>query len=668
MQNLYIHDAIAPFFNPKRLAQRKEPVNWSKINFDLLEQDNAPYVIRSEFARIEKDFARYIRKVQEFGYNAVSLDDLIHLVQFRKLNIYRRDSSFYVRAAQYRKLYAKLFRIAKQHGMKIFLNTDLMFHNRPIDDFAGRLRPGNPKVMLVIRAAIEEALSAFRQIDGIIVRIGESEGIDRAHYAYQSRIIFKRPKQVNRLLKSLLPLFEKRQRLLVFRNWTVGIGAVGDLMNSRKTHRACFSGIESEHFILSMKYGESDFFRYMGLNRLFFCDNIRKIVEFQSRREYEGFGMYPSFIGTDVQQVLRKIVHHRNFAGIKTWGQTGGWGGGTSLLFLSGCHQWTAVNSYVIAALAKRPEQPLKDIIREYARQEFGLRQGPRQGLMQSDWLAELLIRSEDIIRKGLYISAIARKRMYFRGARIPTLLWVWWDTPVGSNLIFDIIYFSLARRGQVKDILDESKQALQSIDRNIALLRGKLQALGSKGNLMLESMLYQKQTFRVLHALRDIIFSSRTYFMKERTPHARAGLEKKIASLQNMIRIYTREHNSSMFPHYDMGESLVFLDRLRQRIRRDSVISTSIYRWYMQSVVPGLYLILRKRWARTIGKYCLLIAVATAFVIEAYLVLIVLIETYALYKLNKKRFLLLFLRINDRYHLLPFFVSDRAAGIEQHI
>ena len=64
---------------------------------------------------------------------------------------------------------------------------------------------------------------------GIILRIGESDGTD-VRDPLRSHLHLRNSKQTHRFLRDLLPLFENRQRLLVFRTWTVGAHRIGDLI------------------------------------------------------------------------------------------------------------------------------------------------------------------------------------------------------------------------------------------------------------------------------------------------------------------------------------------------------------------------------------------------------------------------------------------------------
>ena len=117
------------------------------------------------------------------------------------------------------------------------------------------------------------------------------------------------------MLRVLLPIFERRERRLIFRTWTVGAYLIGDLIWHRGRLAGALRDIKSPCFVLSMKYGESDFFRYLPLNRHFFRIDLPKIIELQARREYEGAGEYPSFIGWDCEHYKRNLRVHATLSG-----------------------------------------------------------------------------------------------------------------------------------------------------------------------------------------------------------------------------------------------------------------------------------------------------------------------------------------------------------------
>ena len=166
---------------------------------------------------------------------------------------------------------------------------DVMFYNETLDELLGTSRE---KAIAWLKTKLSDLLDDFPEIAGIIVRFGEHDGVD-VKGDFRSRLMLKRPSDARAFLGELLPLFESKNRLLVFRTWSVGAHPIGDLIWNEKTFQRVFGDFNSSALIISMKYGESDFFRYLPLNRLFFASDHQKIIEFQARREYEGFGAYP---------------------------------------------------------------------------------------------------------------------------------------------------------------------------------------------------------------------------------------------------------------------------------------------------------------------------------------------------------------------------------------
>ena len=57
-------------------------------------------------------------------------------------------------------------------------------------------------------------------------------------------------------------------------------------------------GIDSPHLIVSTKYTLGDFYSYLPLNDTLEPGDQRRIVELQSRREFEGFGALPNDLGS----------------------------------------------------------------------------------------------------------------------------------------------------------------------------------------------------------------------------------------------------------------------------------------------------------------------------------------------------------------------------------
>jgi alpha-glucuronidase len=275
-------DSIGPFFH----GYTKKRINWSKIPFSHLE--TADGLKPDLIPIIQEEFTRFVHTAAAVGFNAMTLDDVAHLYAWAGY-----DPSLKAKIVQYQAWYQKLFAIATQAGLRIFLTTDIMYYTPELTRELGARTTA-------LTQWWQQALSClsrdFPELSGVIMRFGESDGMD-VHQTFRSALVLRAPHQVRTFLGGILDLFERHDKLLIFRTWSVGAYPVGDLMWHPRTFDRAFRPLSSPQLILSMKYGETDFFRFLPLNPLFYRGPQRKLIEFQARREYEGFGEFPAFTG-----------------------------------------------------------------------------------------------------------------------------------------------------------------------------------------------------------------------------------------------------------------------------------------------------------------------------------------------------------------------------------
>ncbi|MBC8206770.1 MAG: hypothetical protein ISR85_03415 [Kiritimatiellales bacterium] len=473
-EQLLIIDGIGPFF---RNNCRKE-INWSKIDFSDL--DSSGTIATERRVQIEEDFRTFAGRASEIGYNAITLDDLAHLTPDPLYPEALRQ-----KIEQYRALYRTLFQIAAETGLKMFITTDLLFFNPIIHQ---RLENNPKKTRAFAAESCRQFFEDFPETAGIIFRIGESDGVD-VEGDFQSRIVLNTPGQARQMLKALLPVFETHGKLLIFRTWTVGVSKLGDLIWNKETFHQLFDDLHSPNLIISMKYGESDFFRYLPLNKLFFESDHRKLIELQCRREYEGFGRYPSYVGHDYEAIRKQLVSARNMAGISVWCQSGGWSGFRCLTLLEKEGVWNEINTYVTLR-----------VFRDKLTADQALQAWCKQHLGTPNWqpLRELMELSEHTIKHLLYIDEFATRRIFFRRLRLPPLIAVYWKHILISHLVRKVLrcYIS-ANTG--RELVRTGYQALKNI-RRMKELAGEL-------GLPQECFDFQHDTFRIIAAARAYYF-----------------------------------------------------------------------------------------------------------------------------------------------------------------
>lgn len=399
----FLIDATGPFFR----GYEKRRINWSKIPFLHLATHGTER--RPQWDRIGEDLKRFAGEVSRMGYNAVTLDDLAHLAAHPL-----HEPEVAERIAVFREEFVRLFDLLREAGLRIHLTSDVL----PSTPALLEALDDDPQALEdCYHGMVRQVLDDFPQLDGLILRIGESDGQD-VRDPIRTRLHLRRADETNRFLKRLLPEFEQRGRSMILRTWTVGAHRIGDLIWHRDTLAATLKGIDSPAFIVSMKHGESDFFRYLPLNEAFRQVSQPKLLELQARREYEGAGEYPAFIGRDCERFANELAGVPGMVGLSLWCQTGGWHRFRRLAFLEegGRDVWIRLNAGVAVGVFKEGLSAADAVAREL---------GDERAAAANALLAE----ADAVIDDLLYIRGFATQKLFFRRVRIPPLLHVYWDT-----------------------------------------------------------------------------------------------------------------------------------------------------------------------------------------------------------------------------------------------
>ncbi len=487
---LYLLDGIGPFFRD----YDKFRINWSKIPWDKIEA-LTPDEHRVYFDEVHRELGVFCDRAAEIGCNAISLDDLPHLA----------DHTYYepeIREAMQRnrEVFRKCFEIVKARGLQVYLTMDVMVYTPALLEKVGT---DLDSILGFLTSLFDQFFTDFAEVDGVIVRIGESDGQDITE-GFRSQLVLKSPEMVNRFFNTILPIFEKHSRRCIFRTWTVGAHRIGDLIWRTKTLVDATRDIQSPAFMLSMKYGESDFFRYLKLNRNLFATDIPFIVELQTRREYEGCGEYPSFVGGDYGQFALELRNVPNFAGLNIWSQTGGWTPFRRLVFLDEEAIWTEINTYVTVHMFQYGETW------EQAVAAFPKCDDP------TAWI-ELLRLSEEVVKELLYVPDYAKQKMYFRRVRIPTQLGVYWHN----------IFVGHAVLRMLNHFVDDGEACIRSGYAAMEKL-ARMRELARQCALPEGDIEFMEDTYRILAYAREYFFRPLTPEIEQKLSQAKADYKKK--------------------------------------------------------------------------------------------------------------------------------------------
>ncbi len=511
-----IVDGIAPFF--REVARPR--INWSKIPFADLEVDGQPDPALLQ--RIESDFARYCERAAAYGFNAITLDDLAHLV----------DHPGYTRGlrgkiATYQTFYTRLFARAVEHGLRPLITTDLMFFNPALDRELAR---DPARIRAFLAGALAAFFGRFPEVAGVVTRIGETDGVD-VRGSFRSELVIRSPRQARRYLRALLPVFEAHRRWWFFRTWSVGAYRIGDLIWNRETLHATFDGVRGDRLILSMKYGETDFFRYLPLNPQLFRGHLPRIVELQARREYEGAGEYPSFIGGDYEQYRNQLRRCPHLAGVMVWCQTGGWTRFRRLTFGANSSVWNEINTWTALRLFR------DGVTAAEAVEQWRQRWAPR---LDGGCLLRLLRLSEEVIMELLYTDDFARQKLFFRRFRVPPLLSVFWDHVLVNHPVRQFLR-CFVTDGEAKVL--QGQRALEKIR--------EMHRMADEIGLPARDLAFQYDTFAILAAARE-------YYFREFTPDIAARLSA-------MRESYRARHDPRYHIHLDFRPARIKRARLQR-------------------------------------------------------------------------------------------------------
>ncbi len=550
-------DALPPFFR----GDPKRRINWSKIPFDRLPHSGEG--MRERWDQIARDLVHFADSVKALGYNSVTLDDVPHLSDHPWFGEKILEQNRVWRAE-----FAKLFALLKAKDLKVYVTCDYLTTSPEADQKIGASPSAARNWFAELLA---QFLDDFPEVSGVVLRIGESDGLD-VEDRLSSRLMLRTAREVNQLLVHILPLFEQRKRRLIFRTWTVGAYLIGDLIWHRGRIATVFQGIRSEALVVSMKYGESDFFRYLPLNRHFFRIDLPKIIEFQARREYEGAGEYPSFVGWETATLAGELASAPNVIGFSVWCQTGGWHRFRRLAFLENKDLWIRLNCAVIAAIFQKG-QTVEAAIEDFFGEE------------RAAGVREFLRLADSLVREVLYVEEFARQKLFFRRVRIPPLLSVYWDC----------IFINGAVRRILHHFVRDPEAAIRTAEAHMATFP-RMEELAEELGLPVEDVRFMRDSFQMICLARRYFFlpddpamleaiakaksEYKRAWPKENRPRYRIKLDSSVSnrfsqlSFQWLARLLIRQRRGYR-PLLDRIFTLIILSRIFFffRVRHETAI-----------------------------------------------------------------------------------------------
>lgn len=474
----------------------------------------APYVDRAALGDVRRSAERYFEHILAEGYTAVAIPGFLEYIAFSEVGgghaVYPAGDPHIARARKMRATFGAIWKRAHDLGLHVYLRTDMLALTTPLQDYLqrrfGGLATGTPAFWQVYQRGLDELYRTMPWVDGVIIRVGEAGAIyDLPGWDYYSDLAVTSVRSVREMLRAFTAEGERSDKDVIFRTWSVGIGAVGDMHTNPASYRKVLHGLDSDHLVVSTKYTLGDFYSYLPLNKTLATGNQRRIIEFQSRREFEAFGALPNDLGDLYRQALQRfLAANPRIEGVWVWTQDGGplRAGPMTLELTSGFWQLYELNSVLAVQLARDPRLDPGELTADWIRRWFSTDPATVHAI------GRLMALSRDAVRHGLYIEPYAEKRVFALGLEPPPMMWIFeWDILTGDSAALDVIYAT--SRDRLGEAITEGHRAVRLATRMRQLASGTDPASWRDPGLrreLLDALDYQVNLFRMLAAYRTMV------------------------------------------------------------------------------------------------------------------------------------------------------------------
>lgn len=275
-----------------------------------------------------------------------------------------------------------LYTDCKKNGIDVYAMSDLiLFPKRLIEKYGIEKSFGNPQdsiTVKLLRFQIHEMFSQFPQMDGIVVRIGETYLEDAPFHKGNIQDKYNANKCIIPLMNILREeICVKLNKKLIFRTWWV-------FDTDLKKYEYITNTVEPHpNLVISIKHCEDDFHRGDAFSKVLGVGRHQQLVEVQCAREYEGKGAFPNYVARGVIDGFEEHQYRKNagqiwnikelystgkLVGMWTWSRGGGWEGPYPKSEL-----WCELNAWVMAQWANNPTESEESIFNRYARKVLKL-------------------------------------------------------------------------------------------------------------------------------------------------------------------------------------------------------------------------------------------------------------------------------------------------------
>ena len=400
-------------------------------------------------------------------------------------------------------------RAAKAEGLMVLHQLDLFLFPRTLvdamrnelcDQETGRITLDAPKTLSVSAMMFDELVRRFPDVDGFIIRVGETDTYDMPHHVANTAVRYGNPTAIPAEQAGFIKLLGflrdtvcvRHDRLLIFRTWDTR----SDRFHTDPAYYETVTDAVAPHpkLLFSIKHTARDYWRWVRLNLTRSRGRHPQIVEVQCQREYEGKGAYPNYIADGVINGFEELgrrggladTDHRPYDGISVWSRGGGWFGP----YVQN-EFWCALNTWVLARWAQAPDRTEPEVFADICRERLGL------DAMDTAAFRGICLDSAAAVLKGRYCTAWDSR---LAGLEIPTNLWMRDDRMGGMDHLSPIFRF-LRRNNLLDTALAEKREAVAIWDRIVRALQALPLPDRALHEALVTSAVYGQRLFRVVEA-----------------------------------------------------------------------------------------------------------------------------------------------------------------------
>ncbi len=359
---------------------------------------------------------------------------------------------------------------AKSSGLNVFYHVDLFVLPKAIverhrdeicDPATGRISLLRPKTLDLHRELFAEIFTRWPEIDGLVVRVGETYLLDTPHHTGNGAVDYgsgceEMQEQFVRLLDFLrAEICVRHNRWLIHRTWDTH----PDRFHASAEFYLSVTDRVEPHpkLIFSVKHTQFDFHRFTPVNPCLGQGHHPQILEVQCQREYEGKGAYPNYIVRGLLEGFRELPNDhgiRTFfdspqcAGLYTWSRGGGWYGP---VVNRESEFWCRLNFAVLAELIADPEAPESALFSRACRSRFGMSRE------DGEVMRRIALLSEEAVLRGKLCSAYDSQND--RVPEYPTNQWMRDDNLHGYDKLA-LVFKKLIELGALDETLAEKERA----------------------------------------------------------------------------------------------------------------------------------------------------------------------------------------------------------------